>query len=456
MAGIGYELRKLLRVESFSGLIKGYGYAGLIGSGPWFFSIVGVLMIGLLRTGGAARDNRGGAFLVVVTWMMAASLILTGLVQLFLSRFVADRTFEKRVDAILPNLMGALAVTTMASGLLGTVAIFALFDEPLLLKQLLLACFVVVCDQWLLVVMLSGLKEYRWVLAIFILGYALSVVLALSLQRYSLEGLLAGFLVGQVGMLLAFLALVRRGHPTNQLISFEFLTRKKAPWDLVFTGFFYNLGIWVDKLLFWLEPGTSERVIGPLRSSLIYDLPMFLAYLSIIPGMAVFLVRIETDFAEWYSIFYEGVRSGESFGELMRLKGKMVESIRQGVYEVFKVQGLAMLLLILGGPRLMALLGFSTLHLPLYNVDLVGIGGQVLVLAVLNVYFYLDQRLTALGLSALLLVANATFTFISQRLGPPFYGYGFVTAIFLTGAVGLVLLSRKLERLEYETFMLQT
>lgn len=67
------------------------------------------------------------------------------------------------------------------------------------------------------------------------------------------------------------------------------------------TGLFYNLGIWVDKFIFWLHPVTGSTVIGPLRASLVYDLPVFLAYLAIIPGMAVFLVRMETDFVEYGS-----------------------------------------------------------------------------------------------------------------------------------------------------------
>ena len=51
-------------------------------------------------------------------------------------------------------------------------------------------------------------------------------------------------------------------------------------------------------------------MVGPLRSSLIYDLPIFLAYLAVIPGMAVFLLRIETDFAEAHGRFFDAVRGG--------------------------------------------------------------------------------------------------------------------------------------------------
>ena len=48
MAGIGFELRKLMRRDSFWGLLRAYGYAGMISSGPWVLSILGVVAILLL------------------------------------------------------------------------------------------------------------------------------------------------------------------------------------------------------------------------------------------------------------------------------------------------------------------------------------------------------------------------------------------------------------------------
>ncbi|TAN73700.1 MAG: hypothetical protein EPN14_09695, partial [Gallionella sp.] len=40
MAGIGFELRKLLKKQSYSGLLQAYVYAGIISSGPWILSII--------------------------------------------------------------------------------------------------------------------------------------------------------------------------------------------------------------------------------------------------------------------------------------------------------------------------------------------------------------------------------------------------------------------------------
>jgi hypothetical protein len=106
---------------------------------------------------------------------------------------------------------------------------------------------------------------------------------------------------------------LREFNPHRRLIAFDFLQPKSLYGTLVLTGFLYNLGIWADKLMFWAYPDTSQVIIGGLRASLIYDIPVFLSYLSIIPGMAVFLVRIETDFVEYYDKFFTAVRQGGSW-----------------------------------------------------------------------------------------------------------------------------------------------
>jgi uncharacterized membrane protein len=48
MAGIGFELRKIMRRDTLVGVARAYAYAGLISSGPLILSIFGILIIGLI------------------------------------------------------------------------------------------------------------------------------------------------------------------------------------------------------------------------------------------------------------------------------------------------------------------------------------------------------------------------------------------------------------------------
>ncbi|MEO8643919.1 exopolysaccharide Pel transporter PelG, partial [Pseudomonas sp.] len=160
MAGIGFELRKILSRDSYTATLHAYVYAGLISSGPWVLSIISVMLVGIISIGLLLPNALVGQFLVTVTYLMATSLILTGGLQLFFTRFVSDRLFEHKYDQILPNLLGVLLMVTLGAGVLGIIVLGLLFDQPLIYRVLVLANFVVLCNLWLVIIFLSGMKAY--------------------------------------------------------------------------------------------------------------------------------------------------------------------------------------------------------------------------------------------------------------------------------------------------------
>ena len=457
MAGIGFELRRLLRKNTLLGLVEAYAYAGIIGSGPWVFSILGILLIGLVSASVVVPSFLITQFQTSVTYLVASSLVFTGLVQLAFTRFISDRLFEKRDDWVMPNLNGLLLIVVIAASALGSLALFVVLPGlGVLYRLLMLAGFVLMCAVWVLTVFLSGMKRYHAIVILFGIAYTIVVGLAIALRRFGLEGLLGGFVIGHFVLITGMWLLTARDFlPKDRLISFEFLRRDMIYPSLMAVGLLYNLGIWVDKFMFWYFPDTSDPIIGGLRASLIYDLPVFLSYLSIIPGMAVFLVRIETDFVEYYDKFYTAVRGGGSLEFIENMRDEMVYSIQQGLSEIGKIQTLAVLVTFVAGPALLRTLGISELYLPLLYVQVIGAGLQVGLMAVLNVFFYLDQRRVVLLLCSEFVILNIIFTAISLAFGAALYGYGFTLAVLLTLVTGLILLSRRLNRLEYETFMLQ-
>ena len=457
MAGIGFELRHMLRKNTLLSLVQAYAYASVIGSGPWVFSIVGILLIGIFSASMVVPSFLVTQFQTSVTYLVASSLILTGLVQLAFTRFISDRLFEKQQDLVLPNLHGLLLVVLLVAGVLGSLALFVVLPgQGLLYRLLMLAGFTLMCGVWVLTILLSGMKRYKVIVALFGLSYVLIVASALLLRPYGLEGLLGGFVLGNYVLLAGmWLLVVREFNPTGRLVAFDFVRRSMLYPSLMAIGLLYNLGIWADKFMFWYFPPTSQAIIGGLRASLIYDMPVFLSYLSIIPGMAVFLVRIETDFVEFYDKFYDAVRSGGSLEYIQDMRDEMVYSIRQGLAEIAKIQTLAVLVTFVAGPSILQALGISQLYLPLLYIQVIGASLQVVLLSVLNIFFYLDVRRIILGLCAEFLVLNILLTALTLWLGAAFYGYGFTLAVLITLVTALGILDYKLNHLEYETFMLQ-
>ncbi len=455
MAGIGFELRKFMRNESWTGVAKTYTYAGVISSGPWVLSILGIMLVGFISVGRVNSPMLVMEFLVSVTYLMSVSLILSGLLQLVFTRFVADRLYENKRSQVLPNLFGAIAVTTSVSAGLGILALLLFFDQNIIYQLVMLVNFIVLCNIWIIVVFTAGMKRYKTILWVFFFSYLLIVLSSIIVQDLGTNGLLLAFLAGHTFLLISLLVLTVKEYDSDELIRFDFLQRRNIFPILILIGVFFNLGVWIDKWIFWFSDATSDAVSGVLRASVIYDLPIFLAYLAIIPGMASFLVKIETDFAEVYREYYDAVEAGETLDNIEALRIRMVITIREAIYQIFKVQGSTILIFFLIGPTLITWLGISPLYIHLYYVDLAAVGMQVVFLAVLNIFFYLDLLKSALLMTAGLLILNTLLSLLSIQLGPMFYGYGFALSIVLMTFVGIAILSAKLNRLNYLTFMLQ-
>jgi polysaccharide biosynthesis protein PelG len=456
MAGIGFELRNFMAKGTLYGVLKAYGFSGLISSGPWVLSIMGILMIGFLDVVKSTHAPAIAEFQISVTYLMASSLIVTGPIQLMFSRFVADRLYQKDSAALLPNLNGLITLLVGATGCVGILVGLVFFQSCTIVYDLLmLVGFVTLCMTWVVVGICSGLKDYRRVLWAYTLGYGTAIGVSVLLSEFGVEGLLAGFDIGHILLFWILFSAIIRSHPSTQLIAFDFLRRKQIIISLGFTGLFYNFAIWADKLMFWFNENTSVGVIGPLRASEIYDLPIFLAHMSIVPGMAVFLLRIETDFVERHAAFYDLIQSGANLRRILQAKDELITCVRGALIDIVKIQGFTVLIAFLSAESLLQWFGISPLHKVLLKVDVLAAGLQVLLLAVVGMLFYFDQRRLNLIISAIFALANVLLTALTQVLGPAFYGYGFALSVAVTAVFGLFVLSRKLEALEYETFMLQ-
>ncbi|MCI4400140.1 MAG: exopolysaccharide Pel transporter PelG [Campylobacteraceae bacterium] len=456
MAGIGFELRKILKKDSYSSLFRAYIYAGIISSGPWILSILGVLIIGMLSFGVVIPGLLITQFQVSITYLYVFSLILTGTLQLSFTRYIADTLFAKGNTLVLPTFHGAIFLTVLSGALFALPILIFLFpNESILYRVLMFSAFITLSCIWIASILLSGMKHYKAIVVNFAIGYSVSVLFALLFRDYGLVGLLGGFWIGQVVLLLGMMGLAIRTYPSNKFISFDFLQKGKMFKVLIWVGVLYNTAVWIDKIMFWFYLPTSEAVIGPLRASPIYDTPIFLAYLSVIPGMAVFLVRIETDFVEYYDKFYTAVREGATLSYIHIMRNEMVYAIKQGIFEIIKIQAMAILIIYIMAPKILELVGISNLFLSLLYIDVIAAYMQIVLIGLLNIFFYLDKRDIVLELTVIFLILNTLFTALTLWLGALFYGYGYALSLLITILIGFYKLDKSLEHLEYETFMLR-
>jgi uncharacterized membrane protein len=455
MSGTSFQLRRLLGRGTLSSTVTAYLYAGVISAGPLVLSILGILLVGLLSLSTVRRPEQLVQFQVSVTYLIAVSLIITGLVQLAFTRYVSDRMFERQLDEILPSYHAISLLTTAVTGLLGVLIAWKFFGGlPILYRLLMVMAFVILSNTWVATTFLASIKQYRSILLAFFLGYGLTVLGAVWFAKHGLNGLLTGFVAGQAILLMVLNGAIHRRFRSKRYLSWDMFDYRRAYPILIGVGFLFNLGVWLDKFMFWFAP-TGTNIIGPLRASVIYDIPIFISYLCIIPGIAVFLLRMETDFADHYNDYYGAVRDGGTLNDIRRSRDEMVCSARAALYEILKIQTVVALLVYAFGEGMLELIGISPLYLPLLRIDVVAASLQILFLGLLNIFFYLDKRRLVLVLTSLFVLLNGTLTWMTLRLGPSTYGYGFVAALLITVMLGVYLLNRHFEALEYDTYMAQ-
>ncbi len=105
-------------------------------------------------------------------------------------------------------------------------------------------------------------------------------------EEYKIIGLLISFIIGNSLLFILLLLGIIYYYPSSnsknkRFIRFDMFKESygKFYWKLAWSGVFYNIAIWIDKVIFWFSPIVGYAVIDNLHASMVYDFPIFLAYL---------------------------------------------------------------------------------------------------------------------------------------------------------------------------------
>jgi len=200
---------------------------------------------------------------------------------------------------------------------------------------------------------------------------------------------------------------------------------------------------------------TGEPTFANVRTSVVYDIPVIISYISLLPGMAAFFLKIEGEFAEKYDEYYKAVREWGTLELLYRTANRMIDGARAVLYETLRIQAITNIFIFFLEQYLFRLLKISFLYIPLFNVLLIGATLQLgfMVLFALISYFDLRKALALLSFSFAFL--NFTLSILSQVLGPYFYGYGYAVSLLISNTLGMFILRRFLDEVHYRTYMLR-
>src|SRR4030095_5821257 len=123
MAGIGWKLQRMIDHGSLAGTIAAYLTGVAVTSGPWLLTTAGLHSLRLVSrraTGDFAGIER---FLTVV---YAVTVVLSAPVHVVVSRYTADRLYDRHLERIPPPLRRATALIVVGFAAIGIALVVAL------------------------------------------------------------------------------------------------------------------------------------------------------------------------------------------------------------------------------------------------------------------------------------------------------------------------------------------
>jgi len=452
MAGIGFVLRKLYREDNLSGLVKACFHSAVASTGPWLFTVLALASIGAISKNIVDIPTLF-SFRVILIYNFSFSLVLSGPVFLVATRFLADAIYRHDVSKAPGMLLGALIVLWSVELLV--ICPFYLLYADISLPMAISAIinFLLLSAVWLMGIFISALKNYQLITRSFLVGMMIAVLACIALAKpYGAVGMLNGFSIG-ISIIISLLAgNVLAEYPYPIIQPFFFLRYFRKYWELALSGLIYNMAIWVDKWIMWFSPEAvkmpSGMVIYPY-----YDSAMFIAYMTTIPAMAMFLFNSETHFFEHYMRFYRDIEQKVSFARIQKNHQAIARSIFGSTGHFLLLQGSIAFLGVLMAPEIIALVHGNYLQIGILRYGLLGSLFQVLTLFMLILLSYFDSRKSSLCIQLVFLVTNGLFTWGSIQAGFSYYGYGYFLSSLFTFILAAIVMTKYVLRLPYHTFI---
>ena len=452
MAGIGFKIQKLLAEDTYWGMVKGYFFSAVISSGPWLISIICIGTLGMLFQPILGHQEHH-VFRAWVTYCYAASLVISGATQVSLTRYISDLIFSKEDEGVFSSYVSYSLPTFFIN-----TALAALYlgwhghPWPFVYGGAIL--YAVINQIWIAMIYLSAAKDYFTIVLGYLLGGCMSVGGSyLLVEPYGLKGLVFGYTLGQLALLAILTSRIVIEFPKGKIFDgacFRYLWRHP---NLLLIGFFYNGAIWVDKLMYWIFKG--EKVASGLWASSFYETPTFLAFVTIVPTLSIFLVRIETSFYRAYKTYYNKVIEKYPLSEILKEKQKIKESLALSFYRLLIYQGTITALCVIFAPSIIAKFKMESFQLGVLRITILGAFVHAMLMVLMIIILYFDWKGLALKVNMLFFASNFGLTWYFIGFDVTWQGYGYFLSCVITFCFALWMFFRRWENLEFITFTSQ-
>lgn len=454
MAGIGFELRKLYRKQGLVNNLQAYAYSTMTTIGPMILCLILVFIQQLLMKRNGVTYLENELFIATLAYCFVFSIILTSGITLLVTRYIADRIYEKKYEDIINAYYGSILVVLPIAAIIAAIFLFSL-EESSFYKLVAYLFFVELVVIWTQNVFMSALKDYKRIFRSFAIAVLLSIIVSFLLFQYSD---FSPVIIALLGMDIGFASIVifsgyhfEQVFPSNVKKNYFafFSIAKKYP-SIFINGVLVYSGVYIHNLVYWFLSDNSQVIAGHYLLMPFYDVPVFYAYLSVLPSLIFFVVIIETDFYERFLFYYKNVTEGGTYDNIQTAKKKMQKVLIKRIGFLAEIQLLFTTLAIALGILYLSRIGFTMEQLDVFIMLCLGYFFFILMFVAFHLLMYFDDRKGILLLSGAFVVLCATLTYFSMQL--TLHGVGFFLASFIVLCGSLLRLYYILTNIDYYTY----
>lgn len=439
MAGIGFELKKLFRATGVLGVLRAYGYTGMITAGPMLLGIFYLMSIGGIGMHfGLEQDNRE-LLTSMITYALLGSLLITNIFGMVVTRYIADLLYQEKEDEVIASLAGSLFIILpigcLAFGiflLFAGISFFQVFLNLILEAELICV--------WMMMNYLTAIKNYKGIL----IGYLLSIMVSLTgafvccyIFGASINLLLIFVCIGYGIMMCVDIILLYQYFPSGGKSYFSFLHWVDEYKALVVIGFFSSIGLYSHLVIAWFSE-VGKQVYGLYYGAPEHDIAALFAFMTMLVTNINFVASVEVHFYPKYRKYYDLFNGKGSISEINVAEKEMKEVLLHELVYTARRQFYTTALMLSVGMTLLNVLplGFDDLMDGYFRILCVGYGiyaiGNVIMLILMYFTDYEDAAYSTIVFS----VVSTVGSIISLSFEPRYYGFAFAVgsmAYFLFG-----------------------
>lgn len=454
MAGIGFRLQKYFSNTDILQNLRGTLYSIIISSGPWLISVLTIAVISFMAQ---KHIHIKDLFILkaIICYTFAFSLVIFGLFEMPLTRYLADQLYVNDTSTFRSLFLIIATFMLFLSSSVGYLFYSSIPELTPLIKIFAIGFFYAVLMIWLSMVFLTAAKNYHQIVFGFITGGLISIFSCFLVgKNYGLQGYVLGYCAGQVFTAIYLMSRIFKEFNTLDFISFEFLKYFKTHRILILSGLFYYLGIWIDKVIFWFG-ADGEKVITGFYTNRYYDTAMFLAYITVVPSLAIFMIQVETNFYKYYTYYFRSLENRNSLQVLDENIRDIIESIKKTFLNLIKIQLIITFTIWYFAEEILDFLYLPSMVSAIFKYGVIGAFLQILFLIINLILLYFLNEKTVFRNYLIFFVLNGTLSYLSTLYDVRFYGFGYLISCFVVFILSLYSLGKFFTKINFYTFMSQ-